>query len=267
MNAEHSSPANVTEVLHDTYDYLCGQRHNVWAVMLYGSQNYKLNTPESDVDTKAMTLPTFRDVALHSKQFSTEYSVAGGLCTAKDFRLMFDNFLKSNLNFLECLYTNHVLVCNEYHLFDVLVKNRDLVANSHPYRLLHSAAGMASQKYHAFKKPFESKQAVLAKYGYDPKQLHHLCRLELFMRTYLKTNSFAASLVPRASDRRYLLNLKTDPMPLKSAEPLAERTMVAVNALLEDLPYPVTPYPDARNFLDDLTVEVLASRSLEELLA
>ena len=42
-------------------------------IFLQGSQNYGLATPQSDVDTKLIVTPTFRDIAMNRKPVSTTH--------------------------------------------------------------------------------------------------------------------------------------------------------------------------------------------------
>jgi len=62
---------------------------------LYGSQNYKLENSQSDVDTKAMVLPSLRDIVLNKKPVSRTITLKNGeQCDVKDMRLMLENFKK-----------------------------------------------------------------------------------------------------------------------------------------------------------------------------
>lgn len=232
---------------------------NVWVTMLYGSQNYGLDTPDSDVDTKTMLLPPVRDVVLSKQMVSTDLVMPdGALSNTKDFRAMFQNYLKGNINFMETLYTRW-FTCNEkfYPFYEELRRHRDLVANSQPRRLAHMAAGMANQKYAAFERPFESKREVLAKYGYDPKQLHHLARLRVFLREYNQTMDFEWALTPPSKDFNWLLGLKTEPLPYSDAKALKERLMTEVNS---EVAYADEHLPEehnrqeAQDFMDGLAV-------------
>jgi predicted nucleotidyltransferase len=218
---------------HKTLAQKYGER-NVFVTMLYGSQNYNMQTPSSDVDTKAMVLPSFGDFTLKEKWLSVEETFAEGLSTVKDVRGMCENFLKSNLNFLECLYTNYYEVNYHYAPFWYYLRdNADLLGDAHPFKLMHAAAGMAQQKYHALEKPFESKAEILTKYGYDPKQLHHLCRLSLFMLNYSRRPVLRENLTMRPQEHDWLMSLKTHPLPLEEARKEAEHAMNRVNALRE----------------------------------
>lgn len=239
-----------------------------WVTMLYGSQNYELDTEESDVDVKTMIFPTIEDVILGRKMVSTDVAAPdGSLNNVKDYRGMFQNYLKGNINFVETLYTNFYCVNTHYRdYFDELRANRDLIANARPQKLVHMAAGMAMQKYEAFERPFESKKEILAKYGYDPKQLHHLARLTFFISQYLQTMDFGLCLRPGAYDagqREYLLNIKLDPPPYEKAKEMKETYMKAVNCLAkvadERLPSD-NGFGKAEEFLNDLTVRIFKER-------
>ena len=80
----------------------------VLGIFLYGSQNYGINTENSDVDTKAIIIPTFDDLTIGGNPISREIHFQNGEhCEVKDIRLISDMFKKQNLNFLEILFTDY----------------------------------------------------------------------------------------------------------------------------------------------------------------
>lgn len=234
---------------------------NMFVTMLYGSQNYNLDTPNSDVDTKTMIFPSINDVILGRKMVSTDKVMPdGSLSNVKDYRAMFGNYLKGNINFVETLFTDFYVVTPKYMgFFDRLLSQRDLIANCQPLKLVHMAAGMANQKYVAMEKPFESKKEVLERYGYDFKQLLHLARLDIFIKKYCNTGDFGACLVPCDKDREWLKGLKTNPISLSDARQLKEETMNKINATLKwaDSNLPLDKNKkEAQEFLDNLAVDL-----------
>ena len=46
---------------------------NIVGIFLQGSQNYHLDIPTSDVDTKLITTPSFKNIALNRKPVSTTH--------------------------------------------------------------------------------------------------------------------------------------------------------------------------------------------------
>ena len=80
-------------------------------VWLQGSQNYGLDLPTSDVDTKLIVVPTFKDIALNRKPVSTTHVRANDEhIDFKDIRLYIETFKKQNLNFLEILFTDYFII-------------------------------------------------------------------------------------------------------------------------------------------------------------
>ena len=253
----------ITEHLKLHYDECAAHygKDKVWATMLYGSQNYGLDTPDSDIDTKTLLIPSPRDVILNTKMVSTDLQISdGGLSNVKDYRAMFQNYLKGNINFVETLFTKYAKVNLPLGMWFIeLRRERDLIANCQPRKLVHMAAGMANQKYVAFEKPFESKKEVLAKYGYDPKQLHHLCRLKHFIDVYCNSQDFETALTPPKKEFVFLYELKKNPLSYERAVALKEKTMVKINNMVEwaDSYLPEdNDYEKAKKFLDDLSVDI-----------
>jgi predicted nucleotidyltransferase len=248
-------------------DHFAPTDQTVWATMLYGSQNYDLSTLESDVDTKTMLLPGLSSIARNDKAISTELvRKDGSLDNCKDLREMFGNYLKGNINFVETLYTPYYYVHEDYMgFFDELRAHRDLIANARPVKLVHMAGGMAEQKYKAFDHPFESKKAVLEKYGYDPKQLHHQYRLLKFIETYFASGSFYQALLccdKQIDSRLYnrVMLLKIDPLNEVEARHLNEEVHERIKELVDGagarLPED-NGFDNAKEFLDDLAYRLM----------
>ena len=47
--------------------------NNIVGIFLQGSQNYNLDTPNSDIDTKLIVTPSFSDIAFNRKAVSTTH--------------------------------------------------------------------------------------------------------------------------------------------------------------------------------------------------
>ena len=82
-------------------------------LFLQGSQNYKLDYESSDIDTKAIVLPSFSDFVLTHKPVSTTHVMENDEhVDFKDIRLMFECIRKQNVNFIEILFTPYCRVTN-----------------------------------------------------------------------------------------------------------------------------------------------------------
>ena len=157
-------------------------------IFLQGSQNYQMDTENSDIDTKLIVLPTFEDICFNRKPVSTTHIRENNEhIDFKDIRLMFQTFRKQNLNFIEILFTKYKILNPLYELnWNRLVAENERIAHYSPYRAVATMKGIALEKYHAMEHPYPSKIDIIEKYGYDNKQLHHLMRVSLFLTYYIE---------------------------------------------------------------------------------
>ena len=156
-------------------------------IALQGSQNYNLDTENSDVDTKVITLPSLSQIIKNGKPTSfTHVRANDEHIDMKDVRLMFDCFKKQNINFIEILFSDYYIIMNENYreLIEELRSHAEEIAVLNPYRAIKCMKGMAFEKYNALCHPYPAKIDIINKYGYDGKQLHHLLRLEYFLDMY-----------------------------------------------------------------------------------
>lgn len=192
-------------------------RSRIIGIFLQGSQNYGLDYEASDVDTKLIITPTFRDIAFNRKPVSTTHIRENEEhIDFKDIRLYIETFRKQNLNFLEILFTDYKLVHDIYAFeWERLVDNREAIAHYNLYQAIKSMKGIAMEKYHAMEHPYPSKVDILAKHGYDPKQLHHLLRVEEYIGRYIAGEPYEDCLRPRRPD--YLIEVKRGYYDLETA--------------------------------------------------
>ena len=100
---ESNKIQSALEYWHSRLSQECGEDH-ILNITLYGSQNYNIDTPYSDVDVKAIYVPSLADAVLENKWTSFEFhNIQNEHCELKDIREMFNCFRKQNINFLEIL--------------------------------------------------------------------------------------------------------------------------------------------------------------------
>ena len=146
-------------------------KDHIVGIFLQGSQNYGLDYEGSDIDTKCIITPSFRDVALVGKPVSTTHVRENNEhIDVKDIRLYIDTFRKQNLNFIEILFTPYKIINPVY--FDQwgrLVNNREEIAHFDVVKNVKSMMGIASEKYFAMEHEYPSRMEWIKTYGYDPK--------------------------------------------------------------------------------------------------
>ena len=240
-------------------------------LFLQGSQNYDLDTPESDIDTKLIVLPSFKQIALAKQPVSTTHIRANNEHTDwKDIRLYIETFRKQNLNFLEILFTDYKILNKDYESYwKILECNREGIARMNPYRAIKSMQGIAREKYHAMKRPYPSKVEIIDKYGYDGKQVHHLMRVEDYMTRYIAGEEYKKCLKPTPSKVPRMMDYKAlDKIPLEEACEEARETLDRIDIMAtrfcaehedkEDLYH--------RQLLEDVSYMIMESAIKRELL-
>ena len=226
----------MTDVMSRVHDHLDEslQRFDesrIVGIFLQGSQNYGLETPKSDVDTKLIVTPTFDEVVLNKKPISTTHVRANNEHTdLKDIRLMLATFRKQNLNFIEILFTPYAWVNPLFESeWGRLTAAREQIAHYSPYSAVKTMKGIAMEKYHAMEHEYPSKLEVLAEYGYDPKQLHHILRLEEFMTRWLDGEPYEDCLLSKKTD--YLKQIKFGCLSKDEAVEMADRYVSAMKSV------------------------------------
>lgn len=201
---------------------------------LQGSQNYDLDLPDSDVDTKLIVLPSFKEIALAEKPVSITHIRANDEHTDwKDIRLYMETFRKQNLNFLEILFTDFKMINPDYEPFwKILECNREGIARMNPYRAVKSMQSIAKEKYHAMEHRYPAKADIIDAYGYDGKQVHHLIRVDDYLGRYIAGERYEDCLKPTPSKRPRMMDYKMlDKIPLEEAREEAKLVLAHVDAM------------------------------------
>lgn len=211
------------------------KRNNIVGIFLQGSQNYGLETPDSDVDTKLVVTPTFNQLAFNKRPVSsTHVRENDEHIDFKDIRLYIDTFRKQNINFVEILFTKHRILNDTYaDEFMRLIKAREEIAHYNMWRAVKAMKGMAFEKYHAMEHRYPAKQHIVDKYGYDGKQLSHMIRIYDFMSRYINGESYESCMIAKNKD--YLIALKEQGYyQLEKAREVANETIYAIASLADD---------------------------------
>lgn len=244
-----------------------------FVTILRGSQNYGLDTPESDVDTETILIPTLKDV------LTTKDSISKTLiypdeshCGIRDIREMIGIWKKQNPTFLELLFSPyvriHTLDCRYKKLWDELVAWREKIARYNEYRFVHSIMGNIQTKYKAFDTLTDAHAAALEKYGYVPKELHHMMRLHYLLMDYINEVPFSRCLTQdNESIHDFLMLLKNGKIPLEKATKLKEDIYIHSMELVAS--YSDTHIerknPAVEEFLNDFVVRVFKIANEREL--
>lgn len=167
--------------------------YKVIYIGLYGSQNYNVDDELSDIDAKAIVLPTLHDI-IFRKVTSKVIECENGSIDIKDLITFYDVIKKGNFSYIESIDT-------EYSIGDKYIKN--LFSQFRPN--LKSILGAMHEKRKALTHEYPSKQEEFEKWGFDPKQYHHIVRLYDLLK-YGRGNSFLGYL--DKLEKEYMINIK-----------------------------------------------------------
>lgn len=120
---------------------------------LVGSHNYNLNTPESDKDYKAFFIPSF-DELYSGEKYSKALTSDSEDIEYHDLRKLPDMLWKSNVNFLEVLFSVEVKKENT-EFGDVYKELRDRneeIARMNLSYLFDACMGMYNKKYREYQR-------------------------------------------------------------------------------------------------------------------
>ena len=220
------------------YEEACSLGKEVVAVFLQGSQNYELDEYSdeymSDIDTKCIILPTLSDIVNGKSPYSSTHVCANNEhIDIKDIRVMFEMFKKQNNAYVELLFTKYYYINPKYEsLVNELKELAESISRMHPNQALRCLAGTSAEKYKALEHPYPNTMDKIEKYGYDPKQLHHILRINDFMKKYIAGLPYADCLIPNHAG--YLMQVKKGLYDLNEARRLAYETDQANKKLKED---------------------------------
>jgi uncharacterized protein len=193
---------------------------------LVGSHNYNLNTnevigkttgkifPASDKDFKVFVLPTFEDLyegVSYSKQVIGEKEDLD----IHDVRKLSDLFFKSNINFIEVLYSTEMqfpdeLTQRQKELLSKLFYMRDDIVKMNLPHLWNACGGMHLNKMKLLRKGTEGTQHLVDEFGYDTKQALHAYRVLNFIDRFAKTdfNDFKSAITYTGDDKQFMFDIK-----------------------------------------------------------
>ena len=122
----------------------------ILGTFLYGSQNYQIDTPESDVDTITILIPSFEDLVF-GEYVSKELIMPAGThehCIVKDIREIVKQWKKQSLNFLEILFTDYYILNPTFQKeWDEILKEREFIARMDLNKAIKAIYGQAKHTY------------------------------------------------------------------------------------------------------------------------
>ena len=228
------------ELVHQFTEF--SKKYTVYGVFLYGSQNYGLETENSDIDTKIVVIPSLDDL-IFRQPVSMTVQTDCGIADVKDIRLFFKSLKKQNMNFIETMFSDYGVYCSKYEMqrmFDL----REDIAHYDEARAIACMKGMynqALQKYEA---------------EHSNKQLANMARMCIAMERYRDGQPYRKVMrVPN------LLVIKTGDKNNDTFDNFKKATAEDTKAFAESFSMDCKPRNDKLGKqLDDIVKDIIYSR-------
>jgi hypothetical protein len=192
-------------------DEYCAKHHCTRIMTgLFGSQNYGLDTPSSDVDTKSIIVPDLHDWLWSTEGYCNHVLTMpdGSHAEMKPVVGMFKQFVKGNINFLEILYTPYIDIAPGWEwVYESLTGAADNITRHNMYQQSRVWLGYINQM---MKRTFNQSEQLgyRVDLGYNPKALMNALRLkQTFIRYFEFQRPFDES-IDLSELRHELLNVK-----------------------------------------------------------
>ena len=170
---------------------------NLLGIFLYGSQNYKCELENSDVDTKAIYIPNLTEAIMDKPKIKNYILPNGEHCELMDIGHIVNNLYKQNINFVEILYTNYFWLNYKYkNLWLIHFKaNKEAIAH---YDVPRGIASVIGQTKHTLNQNPRSGKKIGNSY-----------RLLWFLQKYAAGAPYKEALILDEEKRNRIKELKS----------------------------------------------------------
>ena len=221
--------SDIFKVLSEYKKDLESKGYHVIYIGLYGSQNYNVDDEKSDIDARAIILPSLHDI-IFRKVTSKKYTYDTGEVDVKDIVTYYDVIKKGNFSFIEPIDT-------DYCIGDKYIKELFKRVRPNPKSML----GAMYEKRKALTHEYPSKKEEFEKWGCDPKQYHHIIRLYDLIATNIAAGTTLSYLVyedNKQDERGYMIRVKrnSNNLSVKEMEEHSDDLIAEIKKLVDKLP-------------------------------
>ena len=192
--------------------------YDVIATCIIGSQNYGLNTPNSDVDTISIVIPNFEAICCGRPKIDHTYDFEdGGKAKVRDYRSFALNDLRKGcFTNTETLYSTKVVVNPIFEqVWNFLIENREIIMRADYEATIRSMLGYLTSMESRFHK--EGFNGYREELGMNPKMFMHAVRACDWLGKFLAGEVS----IEEAFDANYLSDLRQTSM----GSPIYEKYM------------------------------------------
>lgn len=158
--------------------------HQILMLSLYGSQNYRMDNENSDIDTECFIFPSYDDIVFGYSLYSTCIETQYGTCHVKDIRAAFNELRKSSPNILEILASPYMIINREYYFLvkQICCSYINYIATLNWYKLMRGLDGL----YNKYRSEMNTSNKAYA----------NMLRIENMMTSVLHKEDYTKELIP-----------------------------------------------------------------------
>jgi hypothetical protein len=166
-------------------------------------------------------------------------------------------FRKQNLNYLEILFTDFKIVNPIYEeSWNKLVEMREEIARYDEYRAIKSMIGIAGNKYKLTTHSTPEKVDYFKTYGYNPKELYQLLRIEEYVNKYVRGVSYEECL--KSNYRDFLIEVKNGFYKKEYVEDIAKSSFEHILNMGDKFAETANrEYPEVERKMNEIQKEVM----------
>jgi predicted nucleotidyltransferase len=141
---------DIINKLFEILEELPVEKERILFLSLYGSQNYQLDGPDSDLDCECIVFPTHEDIVFGSQMVAQQYHTKYGFCMIKDVRAAFNELVKCSPNMLEVFGTPYLIynIDYQYLINQITMERINTFSNNNIPKLIKALNGLF-EKYWA----------------------------------------------------------------------------------------------------------------------
>lgn len=164
---------------------------NVIFISLIGSQNYNLDSDESDIDVQVYVTPTVEHLLLGKFVENKTIETTRGKAEIKDIRELANLVAKGNPTYIETLYTEWYWCREDFkpYLLSIRKERNNFVYNN-VIRVANATKGLAYNFYKRLYSQAEGKRKYIDEFGYFPKSLSQIVRSYYIMESLKKRRGY-----------------------------------------------------------------------------
>ena len=172
------------DILNEISEKTGFDEHRILMLSLYGSQNYRMNNENSDIDTECFIFPSHDDIIYARPLFSKCIETPYGTCHVKDIRAAFNELRKSSPNILEILASPYMIINREYYFLikQMCCDHIDYIATLNLYKLMRGLDGL----YNKYRSEMNTSNKAYA----------NMLRIENIMTSVLLKEDYTKELIP-----------------------------------------------------------------------